>query len=141
MKKNLKVIFPAMEVSVISVDENYEMDSSNYYGSDYVPLKNLFNDMYAKDISKKVRSSLIVKKYNGEFVGKLAPYGYIKDPKDKHKFLIDKNVSHIIIKIFNMILDGKSRKEVSEFLNQNDILTPSEYLKINTNKDVTVMKK
>ncbi len=73
--------------------------------------------MYAKDISKKVRSSLIVKKYNGEFVGKLAPYGYIKDPKDKHKFLIDKNVSHIIIKIFNMILDGKSRKEVSEFLN------------------------
>ena len=130
-----------MEVSVISVDENYEMDSLDYYGSDYVPLKNLFNDMYAKDISKKVRSSLIVKKYNGEFVGKLAPYGYIKDPKDKHKFLIDKNVSHIIIKIFNMILDGKSRKEVSEFLNQNDILTPSEYLKINTNKDVTVMKK
>ena len=130
-----------MEVSVISVDENCEMDSSNYYGSDYVPLKNLFNDMYAKDISKKVRSSLIVKKYNGEFVGKLAPYGYTKNPKNKHKFLIDKNVSHIIIKIFNMILDGKSRKEVSEFLNQNDILTPSEYLKINTNKDVTVMKK
>ena len=141
MKKNLKVIFPAMEVSVISVDENYEMDSLDYYGSDYVPLKNLFNDMYAKDISKKVRSSLIVKKYNGEFVGKLAPYGYIKDPKDKHKFLIDKNVSHIIIKIFNMILDGKSRKEVADFLNQNDILTPSEYLNINTNKNVTVMKK
>ena len=137
----IDVIFPAMRVSVILVDENYEMDSSDYYGDDYLPLKNLFNDMYAKDISKKVRSSLIVKKYNGEFVGKLAPYGYIKDPKDKHKFLIDKNVSHIIKKIFDMILDGKSRKEVADFLNQNDILTPSEYLNINTNKDVTVMKK
>lgn len=137
----VEVVFPTMGVSVISVDENYEMDSLDYYGSDYVPLKNLFNDMYAKDISKKVRSSLIVKKYNGEFVGKLAPYGYIKDPKDKHKFLIDKNVSHIIKKIFDMILDGKSRKEVADFLNQNDILTPSEYLNINTNKDVTVMKK
>ena len=137
----IEVIFPAMGVSVISVDENYEMDSLDYYGSDYVPLKNLFNDMYAKDISKKVRSSLIVKKHNGEFVGKLAPYGYIKDPKDKHKFLIDKNVSHIIIKIFDMTLDGKSRREVADFLNQNDILTPSEYLNINTNKDVTVMKK
>lgn len=137
----VEVVFPAMGVSVISVDENYEMDSLDYYGSDYVPLKNLFNDMYAKDISKKVRSSLIVKKYNGEFVGKLAPYGYIKDPKDKHKFLIDKNVSHIIKKIFDMILDGKSRKEVADFLNQNDILTPSEYLNIKTNKDVTVMKK
>ena len=97
--------------------------------------------MYVKDISRKVRSSLIVKKYNVEFTGKLAPYGYIKDPKDKHKFLIDKNVSHIITKIFDMILDGKSRREVADFLNQNDILTPSEYLNINTNKDVTVIKK
>ena len=137
----IEVIFPAMGVSVISVDENYEIDSSDYYGDDYLPLKNLFNDTYAKDISKKVRSSLIVKKYNGEFVGKLAPYGYIKDPKDKHKFLIDKNVSHIIKKIFDMILNGKSRREVADFLNDNDILTPSEYLKINANKDMTVMKK
>lgn len=103
----VEVVFATMGVSVISVDENYEIDSSDYYGSDYVPLKNLFNDMYAKVISKKVRSSLIVKKHNGEFVGKLAPYGYIRDPKDKHKFLIDKNVSNIIVKIFDMILDGK----------------------------------
>ena len=137
----IDVIFPAMGVSVILVDENCEIDSSDYYSDDYLPLKNLFNDMYAKDISKKVRSSLIVKKYNGEFVGKLAPYGYIKDPKDKHKFLIDKNVSHIIKKIFNMILNGKSRREVADFLNDNYILTPSEYLKINTDKDTTIMKK
>lgn len=117
-----------MGVSVISVDENCEIDSSDYYyGDDYLPLKNFYNDMYAKDISKKVRSSLIVKKYNGEFTGKLAPYGYIKNPKDKHKFLIDKNVSHIIKKIFDMILDGKSRKQVADFLNDNDILTPSGY--------------
>ncbi len=137
----IEVIFPAMGVSVISVDENCEIDSSDYYSDDYLPLKNLFNDTYAKDISKKVRSSLIVKKYNGEFVGKLAPYGYIKDPKDKHKFLIYKNLSHIIKKIFNMILNGKSRREVAAFLNDNDILTPSEYLKINTYKDTTIMKK
>lgn len=137
----IEVIFPGMGVSVISVDENCEIDSSDYYGDDYLPLKNLFNDTYAKDISKKVRISLIVKKYNGEFVGKLAPYGYIKDPKDKHKFLIDKNVSLIIKKIFDMILDGKSRREVADFLNDNDILTPSEYLKINTEKDTTIMKK
>ena len=59
----VEVVFPAMGVSVISVDEDYEIDSSDYYGNDYVPLKNLFNDMYAKDISKKVRNFLIVKKY------------------------------------------------------------------------------
>ena len=137
----IEVIFPAMGVSVMSVDENCEINSSDYYGDDYLPLKNLFNDMYAKDISKKVRSSLIVKKYNGEFTGKLAPYGYIKDPKDKHKFLIDKNVSHIIKKIFDMILDGKSRRQVADFLNDNDILTPSEYLNINTNEGISMVKK
>ncbi len=137
----VEVVFPGMGVSVISVDEKYEIDLSDYYGSDYVPLRNLFNDMYAKDISKKVRSSLIVKKHNGEFIGKLAPYGYIKDPKDKHKFLIDKNVSNIIIKIFDMVLNGKSRKEVANYLNKKEILTPGEYLQINTNKDVTVIKK
>lgn len=131
----VEVVFPAMGLSVISVDENYEMDSLDYYGSDYVPLKNLFNDMYAKDISKKVRSSLIVKKHNGEFVGKLAPYGYIKDPKDKHKFLIDKNVSHIIKKIFDMILLGKSRKEIAEHLNNKNVLTPSLYKLSNENKN------
>ena len=88
----VEVVFPAMGVSVISVDEKYEIDSSEYYGSDYVPLRNLFNDMYAKNISKKVKSSLIVKKHNSEFIGKLVPYRYIKDPKNKHKLLIDKNV-------------------------------------------------
>lgn len=137
----LEVIFPGMGVSVISINENHKINSSDYYSDDYVSLKNIFNDTYAKDISKKVRSSLITKKKNGEFVGKIAPYGYIKDPNDKHKFLIDENVSHIIKKKFNMILDGKSRKQVADFLNNNDIQTPSEYLKIYTNKDIATMKK
>ena len=69
------------------------------------------------------------------------PFGDFKvlDKKyDKHKFLIDKNVSHIIRKIFDMILDGESRRQVAEFLNDNDILTPSEYLNINKNKNVKI---
>ena len=111
----VEVVFPAMGVSVISVDENYEIDSSDYYSDDYLALKNLFNDMYAKDISKKVRNSLIVKKQNGEFVGKLAPYGYIKDPKDKHKFLIDKNVSHIIRKYLIWYLMAKVEDKLLTF--------------------------
>lgn len=137
----LEVIFPEMGVSVISINKNHKINSSDYYSDDFVSLKNIFNDTYAKDISKKVRSSLIMKKKNGEFVEKLAPYGYIKDPKDKHKFLIDENVSDIIKKIFSMILQGKSRKQVADFLNNNGILTPSKYLKININKDISTNKK
>ena len=67
--------------------------------------------------------------HNGEFVGKLASYGYIKDLSDKHKFLIDKNVLYIIRKIFDMILDGKSGRQVTDFLNDNDILTPKRVFK------------
>lgn len=88
-----------------------------------------------EEYSNEKKSNSITNQ-NGEFVGKLAPYGYIKDPKDKHTFLIDKNVSHIIRKIFDMILDGKSRRQVTDFLNDNHILTPSEYLNIDKNKNV-----
>ena len=74
-------------------------------------------------------NKIVVTMHNGEFVGKLASYGYIKDLSDKHKFLIDKNVLYIIRKIFDMILDGKSRRQVTGFLNDNDILTPKRVFK------------
>lgn len=135
-------ILPGYNVRFISIiDEIDSLKNPKSVSSIAVPLKNLMNDQYARDISEKVRSTLKIKQLNGEFIRVTAPYGYIKDPKDKHKFLIDKNISHIIKKIFDMIIDGKSRKQVADFLNDNDILTPSEYLKINTNKDMTVMKK
>lgn len=138
----LENILPGYNVRFISIiDDIDSLKNPKSVSSIAVPLKNLMNDQYARDISEKVRSTLKIKQLNGEFVGKLAPYGYIKDSKDKHKFLIDKNVSHIIKKIFDMILDGKSRRQVADFLNDNDILTPSEYLNINTNKDISVMKK
>lgn len=92
----------------------------------------------SKEEYSNEKESNSIANQNGEFVGKLAPYGYIKDPKDKHTFLIDKNVSHIIRKIFDMILDGKSRRQVTDFLNDNDILTPSEYLNIDKNKNVKI---
>ena len=91
------------------------------------------NDCYARDISEKVKSTLKVKQQNGDFIGTFAPYGYLKDPKDKHKLIIDKDSSIIVRKIFDMILLGKSRKEIADFLNDNNILTPSLY-KINKEK-------
>jgi hypothetical protein len=85
------------------------------------------NDQYARDISEKVRSTLKMKQFNGEFIGVTAPYGYLKNPKDKHKFVIDKEASYIVKKIFNMILLGKSRKEIAKHLNSKNVLTPSLY--------------
>lgn len=121
-------ILPGYNVRFISIiDDIDSYKNPKSVNSIAVPLKNLMNDQYARDISEKVRSTLKIKQLNGEFIGVTAPYGYLKNPKDKHKFIIDKETSYIIKKIFNMILLGKSRKEIAEHLNNKNVLTPSMY--------------
>ena len=119
---------PGYNVRIISINDNIDtlkLPKSNAYIE--IPLKNLMNDYYARDISEKVKSTLKVKQQNGDFIGTFAPYGYLKDPKDRHKLIIDKEASIIVKKIFDMISCGKSRKEVADFLNDNNVLTPSLY--------------
>ena len=125
---------PGYNVRIISINDNIDtmkLPKSSVYIE--IPLRNLMNDCYARDISEKVKSTLKVKQQNGDFIGTFAPYGYLKDPKDKHKLIIDKDSSIIVRKIFDMILLGKSRKEIADYLNDNNILTPSLY-KINKEK-------
>ena len=96
-----------------------------------VLFKNLLNDAYAKDISKKVKSVLTAKRLNGEFIGTSATYGYLKNPKDKHKLIIDKVASKYVIEIFNGIIEGKTASEIADELNKNNILTPATYKRKN----------
>ena len=137
-------ILPGYNVRFISIiDEIDSLKNPKSVNSILVPLKNLMNDQYARDISEKVRSTLKIKQLNGEFIGVTAPYGYLKDPKDKHKFIKDKEASYIVKKIFNMILLGKSRKEIAEHLNNKNVLTPSLYKlsKENTNNEELIRSK
>lgn len=124
----LENILPGYNVRFISINDDIDtLNNSNSVSSIVIPLKNLMNDQYARDISEKVRLTLKMKQLNGEFIGVTAPYGYLKDPKDKHKFIVDKESSYNVKKIFNMILLGKSRKEIAEYLNSKNVLTPSLY--------------
>lgn len=125
---------PGYDVRIISVIDNIDtLKSPKSTAYIEIPLRNLMNDYYARDISEKVKSTLKVKRQNGDFIGTFAPYGYLKDPKDRHKLIIDKEIANIVRRIFNMILLGKSRKEIADFLKDNNILTPSLY-KINKDK-------
>ena len=129
-------ILPGYNVRFISIiDDIDSYKNPKSVNSIAVPLKNLMNDQYARDISEKVKSTLKIKQLNGEFIGVTASYGYLKNPKDKHKFIIDKETSYIVKKIFNMILLGKSRKEIAEHLNNKNVLTPSLYKLSNDNKN------
>ena len=137
--KYLEQYFPLYNLRFIAVNDNIDSykdpDSINNI---IVPFKNLMNDEYARDISNKVRSVLSTKRENGEFTGVVAPYGYIKSPKDKHKFIIDDNAAKVVKKIFKMALNGKSKREIIDELHRFEILTPAEYKK---SKEITNYKK
>ena len=137
-------ILPGYNVRFISIiDDVDSFKNPKSVCSIEIPLKNLMNDQYARDISEKDRSTLKIKQLNGEFIGVTAPYGYLKNPKDKHKFIIDKEASYFVKKIFNMILLGKSRKEIAEHLNNKNVLTPSLYKlsKENINNEDLILSK
>ncbi len=117
-------IFPMLKVRFISINDNIDSKEDLDYIQDIIPLKNITNDYYAKDISRKVRSVLDAKKLKGEFIGSFAPYGYVKDIEDKHKLVVDKDIANIVKKIFDMTLEGKSRKEIAIKLNDLKVEPP-----------------
>lgn len=130
-------IFPSLNIRFISVIENIDsFENPDSMDNLIVPFKNLLNDAYAKDISKKVKSALLTKRLNGEFIGTSATYGYLKNPKDKHKLIIDEEASKNVIKIFNDIIEGKTASEIANELNSNNVLTPASYKIKNNNIEV-----
>ena len=111
----------------MSVNDNY--DSSDKFGTTggmSVALKNLVYGMYSADLSKKIRSARDIRARNGEFIGQYAPYGYRKNPEDKHELLIDENVAWVVRKIFHMAADGINHSEIARQLNEAEI--PTRYL-------------
>ena len=134
--------FPRYSVRFIAINDNVDsFKDPKSVNNVIVPFKNLMNDEYARDISNKVRSVLDNKRINGQFIGSTAPYGYIRDPNDKYKFKIDTKAAKVVKKIFSMIIDGKSRKEVADELNSLNILTPALYKNEETNYKYTVKDK
>ncbi|MCI9365299.1 MAG: recombinase family protein [Clostridia bacterium] len=138
----IEQVFPSYNVRFIAINDNVDSyKDPKSINNIIVPFKNLMNDEYARDISNKVRSVLNTKKANGEFIGSVAPYGYKKNPRDKHKLIIDKYASKIVKKIFKMILNGKSKTEVIDELNKFGILPPRLYQMQDTDYNFKVTEK
>nr|WP_317359406.1 recombinase family protein [uncultured Tyzzerella sp.] len=127
--KYIEEIFPFLEVRFISINDGYDSINNNSEQSLIVPFKNLINDAYLRDISIKIRTQLDSKRKNGEFIGSFAPYGYLKDPKNKNKLIIDDYASKIVQEIFEMKLEGYTHTKIAEKLNNRGVLSPMEYKK------------
>lgn len=123
----LEKIFPALGVRVIAVNDDY--DSSNPRQSDdiIVPIKNLMNETYCRDLSHKLRRQFIVQRRNGEWVGPYVSYGYCKSPEDKHKLIVDEYAAGIVREIFHAKIQGYSQDAIANTLNAEGILPPSDY--------------
>ena len=118
--------FPEKNVRYVSILDGIDtfLDSTN---NDITPFKAIINDMYAKDISKKIKGVLREKELKGEYLASLAPYGYKKSEVYKNKLKIDKNVSHIVEKIFELYLQGNGLQKISNILDKEGIDPPSKY--------------
>ena len=92
--------FPRNGVRYIAMNDGIDTLREN---NDIAPFKNILNEMYSKDISKKVHSSYLLKAQKGQFTGCVAPFGYRKDPEDKNHLLIDPETAHIVRLIFGII--------------------------------------
>ena len=118
--------FPEHNVRYIAVTDNIDtfLDSSN---NDIAPFKAIMNDMYAKDISKKIKSSLRAKQKEGKWVGGRAPFGYSKDLENKNHLVINKEQAIVVRKIFKMCLDGLSFYNIAKKLTNERVKTPAQY--------------
>jgi DNA invertase Pin-like site-specific DNA recombinase len=120
----LEHVFPFMGVRFISVGDNYDSQFSSVDDGLIIPLKNLINEAYAKDISKKLRSKFQMKMKKGEFCGTFAPYGYIAEAG---KLKIDPTAAAVVRQIFAMVLDGQSDNVIARHLNEEGVLPPKRY--------------
>ena len=127
-KVYLSESFPEYNVRFISINDKLDnYDNPNFTDDLGFSLLNVVYEHYAVDISQKVSTVKHVQQEKGDFIGVSAPYGYLKDPKDCHKFIIDKYAANIVKRIFKLTLKCKSKSEIADILNKESVLPPSKY--------------
>lgn len=134
----IEQIFPLFNIRFISVTDNIDSFLNPKSISNVnLPLKNLMNEEYCRDISNKIRSALNTMKKNGQYISGNAPYGYIKDPEDKHHLVIDIESAKVVKLIFNLCLSGLGTTNIAKELNNRNIVNPSTYRKMKKdNKEI-----
>ncbi len=126
--KYIEKIFPFMGVRFISINDDYDSVRARTSSENLiVPVKNLINDTYCRDISIKIRSHLAIKRERGECIAPFAVYGYKKDEKNKNQLVVDEEAAAIVCEIFKRKLDGFSAQAIANWLNRQGVLSPLEY--------------
>ena len=130
-----EIYFSNLNIRFIAINDN--VDSSIQTENDLTPFKNVFNEWYAKDTSKKIRAVFKAKGNSGKHLTTNPPFGYIKDPNDKDKWIIDEEAAGTVRRIFQMFVDGVRMPEIARKLTEEKVETPQLY---NIHRDRSIHK-
>ncbi|MBS5856032.1 MAG: recombinase family protein [Firmicutes bacterium] len=120
-----EIYFSNLDIRFIAINDN--VDSSIQTENDLTPFKNVFNEWYAKDTSKKIRAVFKAKGNSGKHLSTNPPFGYKKDPNDKDKWIIDDEAAATVRRIFQMYVDGYRISEIGHKLTEEKVETPILY--------------
>ena len=112
--------FAERDIRYIAINDGVDSDKGD---NDFTPFRNLFNDFYARDTSKKIRTVMRAKGNAGEHLCTNPPYGYMKDPADKKKWMVDEEAAEIVKRIFDLCIAGKGPMQIAKLLTAEHILT------------------
>ena len=115
--------FPNHDIRLVAVSDNIDTDEGE---NELAPIRNLFNEWYARDISKKRRISNKIKGNAGEPMGQ-PPYGYIKDPENPKRWIVDEEAAQVVRRIYRMTLEGVGTEQIAAKLEEDGVLTPRAY--------------
>lgn len=141
MGRLLEYYFPMKNIRVISVADGYDSERADYHERKItIPILNLLNDSYARDISCKVRYSQKVKRESGKYIGAFAVYGYKKADSDRNRLVIDDVAAKVVRRIFELRIAGYSAERIVKIFNEEKILSPYMYKKMNKSSYQTSFK-
>ena len=124
----LERIFPFLGVRFIAITDNFDTLTAERSANGYIiPLKNLINETYSRDISKKTAVSIQTRQQRGDFIGAWAPYGYSKDPQNRHHLIPNPETAPVVQRIFQMRVQGLSYQKIMRTLIEEEISCPSRY--------------
>ena len=121
----IEVFFPQRHVRYIAVNDGVDSEQSG--GLDITPFKNILNEFYSRDISKKVKSGKHIRALEGKFMGTTAPFGYMKDPQDKNHLIVDETTAPTVRLLFSLALEGYGTNRIGKVLYERKIPKPSYY--------------
>ena len=119
-----EVYFQSKGVRYIALNDAIDTSHDN---NDIAPFKNILNDMYSKDLSRKIKTAKRQRALNGMFISAQTPFGYKKDPNNHSRLIIDEGVEDIVRQIYNMALQGNGTVAITKVLTQNRVITPAAY--------------